>query len=117
MRPQIGYGTVGLCERAEQMDRLCDVALTFSRDCNRGVDHRLRVGVEWQCRSIAAIHDGTHTILQSYHRLSIQATSWSRRSRPAERSGSVLVLLYLANAMVDQHIGLEETDDGLWTIS
>jgi putative transposase len=25
-------------------------------------------------------------------------------------------LLYLANAMVDQHIGLEETDDGLWTI-
>jgi len=25
-------------------------------------------------------------------------------------------LLYLANAMVDQHIGLEETDDGLWAI-
>lgn len=25
-------------------------------------------------------------------------------------------LLYLANAMVDQHIGLEETDDGVWTI-
>lgn len=25
-------------------------------------------------------------------------------------------LLYLANAMVDQHIGLEETDDGLWRI-
>ena len=25
-------------------------------------------------------------------------------------------LLCLANAMVDQHIGLEETDDGLWTI-
>jgi putative transposase len=25
-------------------------------------------------------------------------------------------LLYLSNAMVDQHIGLEETDDGLWTI-
>lgn len=25
-------------------------------------------------------------------------------------------LLYLANAMVDQHIGLEETDDGIWTI-
>jgi putative transposase len=25
-------------------------------------------------------------------------------------------LLYLANAMVDQHIGLEETDDGIWVI-
>ena len=25
-------------------------------------------------------------------------------------------LRYLANAMVDQHIGLEETDDGLWSI-
>ena len=25
-------------------------------------------------------------------------------------------LLYLANAMVDQPIGLEETDDGLWAI-
>jgi hypothetical protein len=25
-------------------------------------------------------------------------------------------LLYLANAMVDQHIGLEETDDGIWSI-
>jgi hypothetical protein len=25
-------------------------------------------------------------------------------------------LLYLANAMVDQHIGLEETDDRVWTI-
>jgi hypothetical protein len=25
-------------------------------------------------------------------------------------------LLYLAKAMVDQHIGLEETDDGIWTI-
>jgi hypothetical protein len=24
--------------------------------------------------------------------------------------------LYLANAMVDQHIGLEETDDGIWAI-
>ena len=23
-------------------------------------------------------------------------------------------LLYLAKAMVDQHIGLEETDDGIW---
>jgi putative transposase len=25
-------------------------------------------------------------------------------------------LRYLANAMVDQHIGLEETDDGIWAI-
>jgi putative transposase len=25
-------------------------------------------------------------------------------------------LLYLANALVDQHIGLEETDDGIWAI-
>jgi len=25
-------------------------------------------------------------------------------------------LLYLANAMVDQHIGLEEPDDGIWAI-
>jgi hypothetical protein len=25
-------------------------------------------------------------------------------------------LVYLAKAMVDQHIGLEETDDGIWTI-
>jgi hypothetical protein len=25
-------------------------------------------------------------------------------------------LLYLANAMVDQDIGLEETDDGVWNI-
>jgi transposase InsO family protein len=25
-------------------------------------------------------------------------------------------LLYIANAMVDQHIGLEETDDGIWAI-
>ena len=25
-------------------------------------------------------------------------------------------LLYLANAMVDQHVGLEETDDGIWAI-
>jgi hypothetical protein len=25
-------------------------------------------------------------------------------------------LLYLANAMVDQLIGLEETDDGIWSI-
>jgi hypothetical protein len=25
-------------------------------------------------------------------------------------------LLYLANAMVDQHIGLEDTDDGSWAI-
>jgi hypothetical protein len=25
-------------------------------------------------------------------------------------------LLYLANAMVDQHIELEETDDGIWAI-
>ncbi len=25
-------------------------------------------------------------------------------------------LLYLATAMVDQHIGLEETDDGIWAI-
>jgi putative transposase len=26
-------------------------------------------------------------------------------------------LLYLANALVDQHIGLEETDDGIWAIN
>lgn len=25
-------------------------------------------------------------------------------------------LLYLANAMVDQHIGLEESDDGVWNL-
>src|SRR5205085_9761673 len=25
-------------------------------------------------------------------------------------------LLYIANALVDQHIGLEETDDGVWSI-
>ena len=25
-------------------------------------------------------------------------------------------LLHIANALVDQHIGLEETDDGIWTI-
>ena len=25
-------------------------------------------------------------------------------------------LLYLANSLVDQHIGLEETDDGIWPI-
>lgn len=25
-------------------------------------------------------------------------------------------LLYLASAMVDQHIGPEETDDGIWSI-
>jgi putative transposase len=25
-------------------------------------------------------------------------------------------LLYIANALVDQHIGLEETDDGVWAI-
>ena len=25
-------------------------------------------------------------------------------------------LLYIANALVDQHIGLEETDDGIWSI-
>lgn len=25
-------------------------------------------------------------------------------------------LLYLAKAMVDRHIGLEETDDGVWAI-
>jgi hypothetical protein len=24
--------------------------------------------------------------------------------------------LYLAKAMVDQHVGLEETDDGIWAI-
>ena len=26
-------------------------------------------------------------------------------------------LLYIANALVNQHIGLEETDDGVWAIS
>ena len=25
-------------------------------------------------------------------------------------------LLYIANALVNQHIGLEETDDGVWAI-
>jgi hypothetical protein len=25
-------------------------------------------------------------------------------------------MLYLANSLVDQHIGLEETDDGVWSI-
>ena len=25
-------------------------------------------------------------------------------------------LLYIANALVDQHIGLDETDDGIWSI-
>lgn len=25
-------------------------------------------------------------------------------------------LLYIANSLVDQHIGLEETDDGVWSI-
>ena len=25
-------------------------------------------------------------------------------------------LLYIANALVDQHIGLDETDDGIWAI-
>ena len=25
-------------------------------------------------------------------------------------------ILYLANALVEQHIGLEETDDGIWAI-
>ena len=25
-------------------------------------------------------------------------------------------LLYIANALVDQYIGLEETDDGVWSI-
>ncbi len=52
------------------------------------------------------------------------------RLPPLEYPGHVLVkkittggtfrfqnrLLYLANAMVDQHIGLEETDDGIWAI-
>jgi hypothetical protein len=26
-------------------------------------------------------------------------------------------LLYIANALVNQHIGLEETDDGVWALS
>ena len=25
-------------------------------------------------------------------------------------------VLYIANSLVDQHIGLEETDDGIWSI-
>lgn len=25
-------------------------------------------------------------------------------------------LLYIANSLVDQHIGLDETDDGVWSI-
>jgi hypothetical protein len=25
-------------------------------------------------------------------------------------------LVYLASALADQHVGLEETDDGVWTI-
>ena len=27
-----------------------------------------------------------------------------------------VLVLYLANSLVDQHIGLEETDDSLWSI-
>jgi putative transposase len=56
--------------------------------------------------------------------------SYPERLPPLEYPGHFLVkkittggtfrfrsrLLYLANAMVDQHIGLEETDDGVWAI-
>ncbi len=34
-------------------------------------------------------------------------------ARPAALQGK---LLYIANSLVDQHIGLEETDDGVWSI-
>ena len=37
---------------------------------------------------------------------------WSRRWRRCIGKR----LLYLANALTDQQIGLEETDDGLWSI-
>jgi hypothetical protein len=54
----------------------------------------------------------------------------SPRMHPLEYPGHFLVkkvttggtfrfqhkLLYIANSLVDQHIGLEETDDGAWSI-
>ena len=38
----------------------------------------------------------------------VEATGGTFRSRHR--------LLYLAGCMVNQHIGLEETDDGIWSI-
>ncbi|MBL0939419.1 MAG: DDE-type integrase/transposase/recombinase [Gemmatimonadaceae bacterium] len=44
-----------------------------------------------------------------------RGTSLSKRSQPGTFRFRDR-LLYLANTMVDQHMGLEETDDGIWTI-
>ena len=41
---------------------------------------------------------------------------WTVNPRSGQRQRFRHRLLYLANAMVDQHIGLEETDDGVWNI-
>lgn len=72
-------------------------------------------------------HLGQRTPASCYH---ASGRTYPERLPPLEYPGHFLVkkittggtfrfrhrLLYLANAMVDQHIGLEETDDGVWAI-
>jgi len=41
---------------------------------------------------------------------------WPPASAPAGTFRCQRRALYIANSLVDQHIGLEETDDGVWSI-
>ena len=70
-----------------------------------------------QCHSAAhGSRDGWHgATLVPRHRRVKQEPTRSRRFNRA-RSGLRFPLTSLANALVNQHIGLEETDDGVWAI-
>ena len=78
----------------------------------------LKIGADTGART-SQVRDA-HQLLRSY----------PDRQPPIEQPGHFLAgkittgsafrlrdrLLYLANAMVDQRIGLEETEDGVWSI-
>ncbi len=49
-------------------------------------------------------------------RSSIRCTSSRKKVTDAGTFRFQKRLLYIANSLVDQHIGLEETDDGVWSI-
>ena len=75
---------------------------------------RCRTGNGEYCYPLTLADQHTRCLLVCWGLLSTQTVTTKPILERAFRTYGLP--LYLANAMVDQHIGLEETDDGIWAI-
>jgi len=99
--------------------------LRMQRQCRRVTDTPLGSVLAPPRGRAAAVHRRRNTegeaprLDPSPRRLGVRYGNRTRRVRTGDCGGTFRFrnrLLYLANAMVDQQIGLEETDDGVWAI-